>query len=141
MMTEPDKCAERGMIALINRWQAAVNAQDSSALLALTDPQVTIAGPRGTGQGLALLQAWLERSGITMRTVRCFARGDTVVLAQHGLWRDLTSGAVQGEVVFASIFRVAAGRVTHYARVDSLAEALAASGLSAADELTDPAIA
>ena len=64
-----------------------------------------------------------------------FARGDTVVGAQRGVWRAPDSGAVAGAADIASVFRVGNGRVTRVARFDELEDALAAAGLGETDEV------
>ena len=121
-------------VEVITAWQDAANRQDEDRLLALSDPQIEIVGPRGSGYGHDLLRAWLGRAGLEMTTLRVFARDSVVVLAQHGVWRVADSGAVTGEADLASQFRVAAGRVVQFARHDHLDAALAAAGLSPSDE-------
>jgi hypothetical protein len=116
-------------------WQAAVNQQDAEGLIRLSHPNIEILGPRGVAYGHEILRQWLERAGLSMETQRLFARGDTVVVAQHGIWRDVTQGNVIGEADIASHFRVAENVVQHYARYDTLDEALAAAGLTEVDAL------
>jgi hypothetical protein len=50
-------------LALVMVWQAASNAEDSDLLLAVSDPQIEIAGPRGSGRGHQMLRDWLVRAG------------------------------------------------------------------------------
>lgn len=123
-------------VPLVQSWQAAANAQDADRLQALSDPNVEIVGPRGSGFGHQLLRDWLGRAGLTLTTRRVFARGDIVVLAQHGVWRSSETGEVVGERDLASRFRVADGRIAQFARCDRLDEALAAAGLQLSDETT-----
>ena len=124
---------ERATLATVEAWQGAVNRRDEAGLRALTDPAIAIVGPRGVATGVDLLLDWLGRAGLTLATRRRFARGGAVVLAQRGVWRDLATGEVRGEAEVASHFRVAGGRVAHYERRDTLAEALAAAGLTEGD--------
>jgi hypothetical protein len=112
-----------------------VNNQDIDRLLALSDPNIEIVGPRGAAFGHIVLRDWMSRAGLTLTTQRVFARDDTVVVAQHGVWRSVETGEVVGEADVASEFRVDGQRVTYYARYDSLDEALATAGLEQADEL------
>ena len=121
-------------IAVAQSWQAAANAQDVDSLLALSDRYIEIVGPRGSGFGHQLLREWLGRAGLSLTTVRVFARDDVVVLAQHGVWRSLETGEIVGERDLASRFRVADRLVSQFARYDSLDEALAAAGLQPSDE-------
>lgn len=126
---------EPNTLQIAEAWQAAANAQDEAQLLALSHPEIEIVGPRGVARGREILTAWLERAGLTLTTRRRFMRGDAAVLAQHGVWRSTQTDDVQGEAELASSFRVAAGQVTHFARYDTLAEALHAAQLSDADEV------
>jgi hypothetical protein len=116
-------------------WQQAANQQDSERLLALSDPNIELVGPRGSGFGHQLLRDWLGRAGLALTTLRAFGHGNTVVLAQHALWRSVEAGASASERDLASRFDIEDGRVVRFARYDSLAEALAAAGLSEADAL------
>ena len=121
-------------ISVVNDWQEAANQADAERLVALSDPAIEIVGPRGAGHGTQLLRDWLARAGLTLRTLRTFARGEIVVLAQAGVWRSVESGATMGQAELASRFRVVDGRMVQFARHDTLAEALTAAGLSEADE-------
>ncbi|HLZ22223.1 MAG TPA: nuclear transport factor 2 family protein [Ktedonobacterales bacterium] len=121
-------------IEIVNAWVAAANAQDIERLVALSDEEIEVGGPRGSGRGSQLLRDWMGRAGLTLETLRTFARGDTVVLEQRGVWRSLETGEVTGERKLASLFQTGSQRVVKFARYDDLGEALSAGGLSAADE-------
>jgi limonene-1,2-epoxide hydrolase len=121
--------------AVVHAWLAAVNAADADAALALTSADVTIIGPRGTARGHEVLRAWLGHAGATFATRATFARGDAVVVAQHGVWRDAQMGAVVGEAEVATRFRVEAGHIAELERYDDLASALRAAGLAETDEV------
>jgi hypothetical protein len=118
---------------IVQAWQDAANRQDLDQLLALSDPQIEVVGPRGSGYGHALLREWMGRAGLTLTALRVFTRGPLVVVAQHAVWRSVETGAVTGEQDLASCFRVGESRVAQYARYDSLAAALEAAGLTDAD--------
>ena len=120
--------------AIVQAWQDAANAQDVDRLLDLSDPDIEVIGPGGSGRGHQLLRDWLGRAGLRLQTRRAFARGDAVVLAQHGVWRSIETGDVIGEAAVASRFRVAGQRVVQFARHDSLDAALAEAGLDYSDE-------
>ncbi len=124
-------------VRTVHAWLAAVNAGDADAALALTSPDVTIIGPRGTARGHEVLRAWLAHAGATFATRATYSRGDVVVVAQHGVWRDET-GAVKGEAEVATRFRVADGNVAELERYDELADALRAADLSRADATAEP---
>ena len=122
--------------ATVKAWQNAANTQDKERLLELSDPGIEIVGPRGSGYGYELLEAWLARAGLTLETKRVFARGDAVVLLQHGVWRSPETGEVTGEQDLASSFKVAKGVVKRFSRHEKLEEALAQAQLSKTDEVT-----
>jgi hypothetical protein len=121
-------------IEIVQRWQAAANRQDVAALLELSDPQIEIVGPRGLAHGHAMLAGWVQRAGVQFTTLRAFARDTRVVVAQHGLWRSVETGAIVGEAIVATAFVVNEQRVTRIARYDSLGQALAEAQLELADE-------
>lgn len=125
-------------LAVVRAWQDAANAPDLDRLVALSDPEIEVVGPRGAGRGHQLLRDWLGRAGLTLTTRQAFARGNAVVLAQHGVWRSPETGAVVGEADLASRFRVDDGRVVQFARHDDLEAALRDAGLIPADEIAAP---
>lgn len=123
-------------LATVNAWQAAVNARDAERLIELSASDIELVGPRGSARGGELLRQWLERAGLHLTTRRAWVFDDTVVCAQHGAWSDVETGEPRGEAEVASVFKVAAGRVTLYARYDALEQAFAAAGI----EKNDPRI-
>jgi SnoaL-like protein len=125
-------------LAVVEAWNDAANRQDAERLTELSDPNIEIIGPRGSGYGHQLLRDWLARAGLTLTTLRAFSSGNLVVLAQHGVWRSVESGEITEERDLASHYRVAVGRVLRFARYDTLAEAFAATGLTEADEVPIP---
>ncbi len=122
-------------VSIVQAWQDAMNHQDRQRLAELSDPQIELIGPRGSAYGIEVLREWLERAGLTLTTWRTFARDDVVVVAQHGMWQSAATGGVPSEADVASVFRVKQGRVTQYARYDTLNEALQNVGLTEADEI------
>lgn len=125
-------------LVVVEAWNDAVNRQDAERLTELSDPNIEVIGPRGVGYGHLRLREWLARAGLSLTTLRAFAGGNLVVLAQHGIWRSVESGDITGEHDLATYYSVAAGRVLRFARYDTLAEAFAATGLTEADETAVP---
>ncbi len=120
--------------AIVQAWQDAANGGDVDRLVELSDPDIEVAGPRGSGRGHRVLRDWLGRAGLSLRTLRAFVRGNVVVVAQHGVWRSVETGEVIGERAVAACFRVDGRRVVRCARYDSLEVALAEAGLDYSDE-------
>ena len=121
-------------LAIVQSWQDAANARDVDRLLDLSNPDIEMIGPRGSGPGHQMLRDWIGRAGLRLETRRVFVRGDAVVLAQHGVWRSVETGEVTGEADLASRFRVHGQCVVQFARHDSLDAALADAGLDYSDE-------
>lgn len=120
-------------IQVVNAWQDALNRQDADALLALSDPNIEIIGPRGSAFGREVLRAWLERAGLKLTTLHVFARDEHVVIAQQGVWQSAETGGLPSQANVASHFVVIDRHVTSYARFDDLVVALKAAGLTEAD--------
>ena len=123
--------------AIALAWQGAANSGDVDRLLELSDPEIEVVGPRGSGYGHQLLRDWLARAGLSLETIRVFAGGNAVVAAQHGVWRSVDTGEVTGERSVASSFRVEGRRVARIERYDSLDAALDEAGLSYSDEVSE----
>ena len=121
-------------VEVAQAWLQAANGQDIDQLITLSDPGIELVGPRGSGHGHQLLRDWIGRAGLHLETLRVFARGNAVVVAQHGLWRSVETGDVIGEQDVASQFVVEEDRVSRFARHDHLDEALAVAGLTGEDE-------
>lgn len=125
-------------VRVVHDWLAAVNAGDVRAVLELTASDVVIAGPRGAARGHEVLRAWMGHAGATFETRETYAAGDSVVVAQHGVWRDAQTGAVRGEADVATRFMIADGCVAEMQRYDDgLSAALWAAGLTVADRRRD----
>jgi SnoaL-like domain len=101
--------ATRVELEVVQHWQDAVNARDAQALLDWSDPKIEIVGPRGSAFGHDVLRQWLERAGLSLSPQRRFQRDQTVVVAQHAVWRSAESEIV-GEADVASVFRIENGR-------------------------------
>lgn len=121
--------------ALVRAWQEAANNQDIERLLELSAPTIEIVGPRGSGFGHQLLRDWLGRAGLQLTTLRAYARGNVVVLAQHGVWHSIETEAVTGERDLASRFQVDDQHVVQFARYDDLQDALKEADINDADEI------
>jgi ketosteroid isomerase-like protein len=125
-------------VRVVHDWLAAVNAGDVEAVLRFTAPDVVIVGPRGAARGHDVLRAWMGHAGATFETRETYAADDSVVVAQHGVWRDTRTGAVRGEADVATRFVIADGRVAEMQRYDDgLSSALRAAGLTEADRRRD----
>lgn len=120
--------------AIVSAWHDAVAAGDAPGIAAVTDPDVELVGPRGSGVGVALVQEWALGSGIRLEPLRWFARDDRVVVEHHARWFDADTAALGSPVLLATSFVLENGRISRIARHPDLPAALAASNLSMMDE-------
>src|SRR5262249_28656113 len=119
---------------VVRAWLDAANAQDLGRLAEISAPDIELIGPRGSGHGHHVLRDWLGRAGLSLEARRAFARGEVVVVAQHGVWRSAETGDVIGEADVATLFRTDGQRVVQVSRFDGLDDALRSAGLDYQDE-------
>jgi hypothetical protein len=123
---------------VVRAWHEAVNRGDGDALVALSDDDIEVGGPRGSARGSAVLRDWLGRAGIQLEPRRWFASPAELVVEQVATWRG-PDGVVTDPEIVASSFTVEEGRVRRTVRYGSLEEALAASSLTLLDEIPNAA--
>jgi ketosteroid isomerase-like protein len=129
---------KRDPLEVVRAWHEAVNQGDADALVALCDDDIEVSGPRGSARGHAILRDWLERAGIQIEPRRWFASPADLAVEQVAIWHG-PDGAASDPQIIASSFTVADGRVMRTVRYGSLEEALAATGLTLADEVLSAA--
>ncbi len=125
-------------LAVALAWLTAVNDRDSAALIALSSPQIEVAGPRGVNGGRGALIAWFSRVAMGVTLQRAFVRGNLVLVEHEAVWRDPDTRALQAEADIAGIFTIADGLVARYERADDPELGMTAHGLSAADAVALP---
>jgi ketosteroid isomerase-like protein len=128
---------KRDRFETVRAWHEAVNRRDADALVALSDEDIEVGGPRGSARGSAVLRDWLGRAGIQLEPRRWFASPSEMVVEQVATWQSL-DGTVTDPQTIASSFAVEDGLVTRTVRYGSLMEALAAAGLTLQDEMPSP---
>jgi hypothetical protein len=124
----------RDRFETVQAWHEAVNRGDVGALVALSDDDIEVGGPRGSARGSALLRDWLARAGIRLEPRRWFASPSELVVEQVATWRS-PDGTVTDPETIASSFIVENGLVRRTIRYGSLSEALVATSLTSRDEL------
>lgn len=120
---------------IVRAWHQALNAGDIDRLVELSDDDIEVGGPRGSGQGRQLLREWFGRAGIRLTLGQMFHRGATVVAEQEAEWRSEDSKEAGSRDVVASVFTVGGQRVTSIVRYPDLTSALAAAGLDDSDRV------
>jgi hypothetical protein len=129
---------KRDPFEVVRAWHEAVNRGDANALVALSDEDIEVGGPRGSARGHVILRDWLDRAGIQLEPRRWFASPPDLVVEQVATWRG-SDGAVTNPQIIASSFTVDGGKVMRTIRYGSLEEALAATGLALVDEVPSAA--
>ena len=129
---------KRDRFETVRAWHEAVNQGDADALVALSDDDIEVGGPRGSARGSAVLRDWLGRAGIRLEPQRWFATPAELVVEQIATWRS-ADGSVTEPETLASSFTVEDERVTRTVRYGSLEEALAVAGLTSQDEISGTA--
>jgi hypothetical protein len=129
---------KRDPFEVVRAWHEAVNRGDADALVALSDEDIEVGGPRGSARGHATLRDWLDRAGIQLAPRRWFASPAELVVEQVATWRG-SDGVLTNPQIIASSFTVEGGKVMRTIRYGSLEEALAATGLTLVDEVPSAA--
>lgn len=120
-------------IAIVRAWHDALNTADVERLIALSSDDIEVGGPRGSGQGAALLREWFHRASVRIELQRMFHRSHTVVVEQQATWQVPEDAEATAPQAVASVFAVMDGHVTRVVRYPDLASALEAGGLTDAD--------
>lgn len=123
-------------IRIVQAFHDALNATDAEAVLALAAEDVRIGGPRGTGEGKALLAEWVGHAGIMMEPQRWFHRDGVVVVEQVARWHDRTTGEVTSSQRVATAFGIRDGLIASIARYGDLGEAVTSAGMDETDAVT-----
>ena len=124
----------RDPFEVVRAWHDAVNGGDTDALIALSDDDIEVGGPRGSARGSAVLRDWLGRASIQLEPRRWFASPTALVVEQVATWRG-QGGEVTDPEVIASSFKVENGLVSRTVRYGSLDEALATTHLTLSDQI------
>ncbi|MGG3622258.1 hypothetical protein ABES25_01600 [Bacillus gobiensis] len=64
-----------------------------------------------------------KRAGLTLSTKNVYAKGETVVFEQHGVWKD-EEGNIKSEADVSSHMRIENGKVMYLSRYDNVEQAL-----------------
>lgn len=118
----------------IKAWREALNSGDADRVVALSQPNVEVGGPRGAGPGAGVLRKWVGRANIHLERRRVFHKVDTVVVEQRAGWRSTDAGQATGSQTVASLFVVQENQIAKVLRYDDLASALSAGNLGESNE-------
>ncbi|WP_227994993.1 hypothetical protein [Oceanobacillus sp. CFH 90083] len=110
-------------------WIEKSNIKDVPSLLELTHPNIEINGPKGSIIGSHHLADWLERANLKLVTINRFAKGNNIILEQHGTWYEM-NGEIKSQATVYTYMKITEGKVALMARFDNKEAAFHMSGLS-----------
>ena len=111
-------------------WLGAITARDKQALIASSDADIAIHGPRGPARGTDVLERWFETTPLRVTPREAYLEKDGVLVVHDMDWLD-AEGGVTTSLRNASIFVVRNGLVCDYQRDDE-PEALPRHGFGSA---------
>lgn len=118
------------IIETADAWIDRINAKDVEGVLEVSDHNIEMIGPRGSGVGHETLRQWAESSGIHLKTQTRYQKGSKVVYEQQGTWADQ-----RGQVTVYTYMEIKNGKVCGIARYDTLDDAFGSTGLSEEDKI------
>ena len=121
-------------IATVLAWHDALNDSKVDTVLLLSSVAIEIGSADGAAQGLAALREWATDPGVTLRPGQMYYRDGMVVVEETATG---TSTAHAPSVTEAASFRVVDDVVTSIFRHATVDDALAASGMSTSDLVSD----
>lgn len=124
--------ATQSPLDVVRIWHDALNEGNIERLLEHVDPEVEIAGPRGSARGADQVREWVDRAGIRMVPTGWYVRGDQVVVEEETSWTT-PDGALSEPTLIATAFEVTDGRVSKITRYSDIGAALNATGLGPDD--------
>ncbi len=113
------------------------NARSQPDLLKLVDRDVRYNGRHGDGEGIHLLQEWIERATTTMTPRRWFGDDEISVVEVDVEWRSPTSGDVTDRAVWAISFATSDDRISSISRFADVGEAVTKMGLIENDAIPE----
>jgi limonene-1,2-epoxide hydrolase len=114
-------------------WEKAVSAADGDGACALSDEDIEVGEPRGSGRGHQVVRDLIaRRSELALELLRTFQRDGIAVIEHRAIWK--VGDGSRSATVIGTVFKVSGGRVVSVVRYDTLEEALTAAGLSLGSE-------
>ena len=124
-------------ICPISEWHDALNRGELDLRVGLSNPDVEVGVPRGTGRGSNLLRDWTDQAGTRLVPRRSFHASGIVVVEQEAAWTSADTGGTTPAQAVASVFVVRDGMVASALRHDDLAKAVNSAGLDAPGAIED----
>ncbi len=122
---------------LAQRFLEHFNTRNQAGLLELVASDVRYNGRHGDGEGIHLLQEWIERATTTMTPRRWFGDDDVAVVEVDVEWRSRTSGDVTDRAVWGISFAIKDNRISSISRFADVGEAVTKMGLIETDTIPE----
>lgn len=113
------------------------NSRSQAELLDLVADDVRYNGRHGEGEGIHLLQEWIDRATTTMTPLRWFGHDELAVVEVDVEWRSPRTGNITDHAVWAISFAANEQRITSIARYADVGEAVTKMGLLEIDAIPE----
>ncbi|MFD0556848.1 hypothetical protein FB566_2100 [Stackebrandtia endophytica] len=116
---------EQGRLEPIRRWHRAVNERDQAMAAEVVTADVSVGGPRGRAEGVAVFLDWVEHSGISLQPVAWHTISpDVTVVEQDARWPTEAGGSTAPQRV-ATVFQLVGSRIAAVVRCEDVTAARA----------------
>lgn len=122
---------------LAQRFLEHFNDRQLDEMLSLVHLDVSYNGRRGDGEGVHLLQEWIERATTTMSPRRWFGQGELAVAEVDVVWRSTRTDQITDRATWAIAFATDDGIITAISRYADVGEAVTKMGLQPEDILPE----
>lgn len=114
---------------LAQRFLEHFNARNRSELLSLLDADMRYNGRHGEGEGIHLLQEWIDRATTTMTPKRWFGDDELSVVEVDVVWRSSRTGEITDRAVWALSFITNDSQIIAISRFADVGVAVTKMGL------------
>lgn len=122
---------------LAQRFLEHFNTRNRSELLSLLDADMRYNGRHGEGEGIHLLQEWIDRATTTMTPRRWFGDDELSVVEVDVVWRSARTGEITDRAVWALSFIANDSQIISISRFADVGVAVTKMGLLDIDSIPE----
>lgn len=122
---------------LAQRFLEHFNSRSRAELFSLVNADVRYNGRHGEGQGIHLLQEWIDRATTTMTPKRWFGDDELCVVEVDVVWRSSRTGDVTDRAAWALAFMANDSLIISISRFADVGEAVTKMGLLDVDSIPE----
>ena len=111
------------------KWQQFMNSKNIDEMLKLTHEQIEFAHLNEYGNGHKELADWIQRTGLTLTTLKSYVNEDKLLLRNLAKWKG-KDGSLLKEESFYTYIKMSGGKIIYMARIDNQHDAEVISGIS-----------